>query len=73
MDGVTNLSAQWQQHADDNLPIDAAQATVVHAKREWYYEQLLRLKDAPKTAQNAALLAEALGFGSTIGREVERA
>lgn len=67
------LADQWQQHADRTLPIDAAQATVIRARREWYYEQLLRLKDAPQTAQNAALLAEALGFARTIGREVERA
>lgn len=67
------LAAQWQRHADRELPLDASHAQVIRMRRVWYYEQMLRLKAAPQTTESAALLAEAIGFGRAIGTAAESA
>ena len=66
------LADQWQDHADETLPIDAPQAVVLRARREWYGQQLDRLAAMKnRSAQDEALFQEALGFGRTIGRPEE--
>jgi hypothetical protein len=65
------LADAWQVHADKTLPIDVSQAQCTRARRDWYYEQLLELKDQPPSARRDALLAEALGFARAIGTAAE--
>lgn len=68
------LSDRWQAHADATLPIDAPQAEVLRARREWYGQQLDRLAAMQnRSAADEALFQEAIGFGRTIGRAEERA
>ncbi len=69
----TTLRDQWQAHMDRTLPIDAPERQVQLLKRQWYAARLEELLTAPKTAENAALLAEAIGFGRAIGRAEETA
>ena len=69
---AATLADQWQQHADSVLPIDAPQAVVLRARREWYGQQLDRLAAIPnRSAAEEALFQEAIGFGRTIGRPEE--
>lgn len=64
----------WQAHADATLPIDASQATVIRARREWYGQQLDRLAAIPnRSAAEEALFQEAIGFGRAIGTAAESA
>ena len=71
---MTTLSDLWQSHADATLPIDAPQAVVLRARREWYGAQLDRLAAIKnRSAAEEALFREAIGFGRTIGRAEERA
>lgn len=71
---MTSLRDQWQTHADATLPIDAPEAQVIQARREWYGQQLDRLAAIPnRSAQEEALFLEAVGFGRAIGRAVENA
>ena len=68
------LADQWQQHADETLPIDAPQAVVLRARRDWYGQQLDRLAAIPnRSAADEALFREALGFGRAIGTKAETA
>lgn len=68
------LARQWQAHADETLPIDASQAEVLKARREWYGAQLDRLAAMPnRSAADEALFREALGFGRAIGTAAEAA
>lgn len=65
---------QWQAHADATLPIDAPQAEVLRARREWYGQQLDRLAAMQnRSAADEALFREALGFGRAIGTAAESA
>lgn len=73
MSEPTTLATQWQDHADRTLPIDVSQAACIRARRDWYHEQLLRLKAEPSSPLRDALFAEALGFARTIGSAVEAA
>lgn len=64
----------WQAHADRVLPIDAPQAVVLRARREWYGQQLDRLAAMPnRSVQDEALFQEALQFGRLIGTALEAA
>ena len=68
------LSDLWRQHADETLPIDAPQAVVLRARREWYGAQLDRLAAMQnRSAQDEALFREAIGFGRAIGTKAETA
>jgi hypothetical protein len=67
------LADAWIAHADRTLPIDVSQAQCTRARRDWYYEQLLELKDQPPSTKRDALLAEALGFARAIGTAAETA
>ncbi|MGL4439225.1 MAG: hypothetical protein ACRCUE_08140 [Bosea sp. (in: a-proteobacteria)] len=71
---VLTLADLWQEHADITLPIDAAQATVLAARREWYGQQLDRLAAIPnRRAHEEALFREAIQFGRLIGTALEAA
>lgn len=71
---MKTLADLWQEHADLTLPIDAPQATVLRARREWYGQQLDRLAAMKnRSAQDEALFREAIGFGRAIGTAAERA
>lgn len=71
---MKTLRDQWQAHADATLPIDAAQATVIAARREWYGQQLDRLAAIKnRSAADEALFQEAIGFGRAIGTKAESA
>ena len=73
MSGGT-LADGWIAHADRTLPIDASQAQVLRARRDWYGQQLDRLAAMPnRSAQEEALFQEAIGFGRAIGTAAERA
>ena len=62
------LAEQWQQHLQ-TLPIDATDAQVRRAEREWYTQRVTELEKAPKTRENAELLREAAGWARLyIGR-----
>lgn len=68
------LADLWHDHADRTLSITVSQAQVMRAKRDWYHEQLLRLKAIPnRTAEQESQFQEALGFARTIGTAVEAA
>ena len=68
------LSDRWQAHADATLPIDAPQAEVLRARREWYGQQLDRLAAMQnRSAADEALFQEALQFGRLIGSALEAA
>lgn len=68
------LRDHWQAHADRVLPIDASQATVTRARRDWYGQQLDRLAAIPnRSAAEEALFQEAIGFGRAIGTAAESA
>lgn len=68
------LADLWQQHADATLAIDAPQAVVLRARREWYGAQLDRLAAMPnRSADDEALFQEAIGFGRAIGTAAESA
>jgi len=68
------LADQWQAHADATLPIDAPQAAVLRARREWYGAQLDRLAGIQnRSAADEALFREAIGFGRAIGTKAEAA
>lgn len=71
---AATLRDHWQAHADRVLPIDASQATVIRARRDWYGAQLDRLAAIPnRSAQDEALFQEAIGFGRAIGTAAESA
>lgn len=68
------LADLWQQHSDATLPIDAPQAVVLRARREWYGAQLDRLAAMPnRSADDEALFREAIQFGRLIGSALESA
>lgn len=69
---AATLRDHWQAHADRVLPIDAPQAEVLRARRQWYGQQLDRLAAMKnRSAQDEALFREAIGFGRAIGRPEE--
>ena len=71
---AATLRDQWQAHADRVLPIDASQAVVLKARRDWYGQQLDRLAAIPnRSAAEEALFREAIGFGRAIGTAAESA
>lgn len=71
---MTPLARQWQAHADRTLAIDASQAEVLKARREWYGAQLDRLAAIKnRSAADEALFQEAIGFGRAIGTAAESA